>query len=405
MRRAAVFLAFFSLIFLLSIPIMPIEGEEFYYKHRTGDRFRILSTIIEDVYVNRTLSHRAEIINRIAVEICDVKGDSGSYKAVFQTAERSAYANSAAGFQWSRDYNSEFDRDRLGILNIDRKYFMPVVRNVPVFPNKQLSPGEKWSADGYEVHDFRDSFGIPEPYKIPFTANYTFLGIRQWKGTDYPAFSVSYRIFDETSRVDGRVWPERIQGASDQIIYWDMDLGQPAAYEEYFRIIMDLSDGRTAEFRGRAEAEIIEAPLMDKAGIAEDIAETLRNLDIPGASVRIDETGVTISIENIQFLPDSSILMQSEKEKLDKIAQILLRYPERDILVAGHTALAGTEAGRRLLSQERAQSVAEYLLEQKVRSPDRMLIQGFGAEKPIADNTTEAGRERNRRVEITILEN
>jgi outer membrane protein OmpA-like peptidoglycan-associated protein len=404
MRKTPLFTAFFSLIFLLTI-IMPIEGEEFYYKHRAGDRFRILSTIIEDVYINRQLSHRAEIINRIAVEINAVNGDSGSYKAVFQTAERSAYTNTAAGFQWSRDYNSEFDRDRLGYLSIDPKFFMPVVRNVPVFPNKELNPGETWSADGYEVHDFRDSFGIPDPYQIPFTANYTFLGSREWKGKTYPAFSVSYRIFNEPPRVAGRVWPQRIQGASDQIVYWDSDLGQPAAYEEYFRIILDLSDGRTVEYRGRAEAEIIEAPLMDKERIAEEIAETLRNLDIPGASVRIDDTGVTISLENIQFLPDSATLRQSEKVKLDKLAQILSHYPERDILVAGHTALAGTEAGRQQLSLERAQSVAGYLLEKNVRTADRMMIQGFGAEKPVADNTTEAGRERNRRVEITILEN
>jgi len=144
---------------------------------------------------------------------------------------------------------------------------------------------------------------------------------------------------------------------------------------------------------------------MDKERIAEEIAETLRNLDIPGASVRIDDTGVTISLENIQFLPDSATLRQSEKVKLDKLAQILSHYPERDILVAGHTALAGTEAGRQQLSLERAQSVGGYLLEKNVRTADRMMIQGFGAEKPIADNTTEAGRERNRRVEITILEN
>ena len=405
MRKIPIFLAFFNLIFLLSIPIRPIEGEEFYYKHRKGDRFRILSTIIEDVYINRQLSHRAEIINRIAVEISGVNGDSGSYKAVFQAAERSAYANTAAGFQWSRDYNSEFDRDRLGYLSIDPKFFMPVVRNVPVFPNKELNPGETWSADGYEVHDFRDSFGIPNPYQIPFTANYTFLGNREWKGKTYPAFSVSYRIFNEPPRVAGRVWPQRIQGASDQVVYWDSDLGQPAAYEEYFRIILELSDGRTVEYRGQAEAEIIEAPLMDKERMAEEIAETLRNLDIPGASVRIDDTGVTISLENIQFLPDSATLRQSEKVKLDKLAQILSHYPERDILVAGHTALAGTEAGRQQLSLERAQSVAGYLLEKNVRTADRMMIQGFGAEKPVADNSTEAGRERNRRVEITILEN
>lgn len=383
----------------------PLLGEEFFYKYRTGDRYRILSTVNEDVYINRSLSHTAEIVNRIAVEVINTAGNSASHKAVFQTAERAVGQNAGSGFQWSREYYSEFDRDRLGYLDIAEQYFMPVVRNVPVFPGKDLRPGEQWSAPGYEVHDFRDSFGISEPYHIPFTANYTFLGTRPWKGKDYPSFSVSYRILGEPARVQGRIWPRRIQGASDQTVYWDTDLGQAAAYEEYFRLIFELSDGRTVEYRGRAEAEILEAPEMDKEKMADEINADIERLNIPGVSARVEETGVTISIENIQFLPDSAILRPEEKQKLDKIIRILLQYPDRDILVGGHTALAGTAAMRQVLSLERAQGVADYLLEKRVRTPDRMVVQGYGAERPLSDNATEAGRERNRRVEITILEN
>ena len=400
MKRIVKYLIIFC--FVLAVPV---TGEEFYYKHRTGDRYRILSTVTEDVYVDRRLSHRAEIINRIAVEVSAVTGTSGSHKAVFQTAERSANAETGTGYQWSRDYNSEFDRDRLGYMTIDSSFYMPVVRNVPVFPDRELQPGEKWKAEGHEVHDFRDSFGIPEPYRIPFTADYTFLGVREWKGKSYPAFSVSYRIMSEPPPVAGKVWPRRIQGASDQVVYWDSELGQAVAYEEYFRMIFDLSDGRTVEYRGSADAEIIEAPVMDKEQIAEEIIEDIRRLDISGASVRVDEAGVTISLENILFLADSAFLRESEKLKLDKIGQILLNYSERDILVAGHTALAGTEAARQQLSLERARSVAEYFLEKNIRTADRLVIQGFGAERPVADNSTEAGMEKNRRVEITILEN
>ena len=98
-------------------------------------------------------------------------------------------------------------------------------------------------------------------------------------------------------------------------------------------------------------------------------------------------------------------MLPEEKEKLDKIGQILLRHRDRDILVGGHTALAGTEASRAQLSVERASVVADYLIERNVRSPDRVVVRGYGAEQPIADNRTEAGMRRNRRVEITILEN
>ena len=396
-------LLFFLCLFFRAYPA---AGEEFFYKHREGDRYRILSTVTEDVYIERKFSHSAEIINRIAVELIAINEDTGSFRAVFQTAEKATVAGKTENFEWSREYISEFDRNRLGYLVINSKYFMPVVRNVPVFPERDLEPGDTWSAEGYEVHDFRDSFGIPDPYRIPFMAEYLFLGEREWKGNSYPAFSVSYHLLNEPPPPEtGRIWPRRIQGASDQIIYWDLDIGQTVAYEESFRLIFELSNGVVAEYQGRADAEMIEAPAMDKEMIAEEVLENIQRMDIQGTSVRVEETGVTISIENIQFMADSSSLIHDEILKLDKIIEILNLYPERDILVSGHTALAGTKEMRDALSLERARIVADYLLEKKVRTPDRIVIQGFGAEKPLADNNTEANRARNRRVEITILEN
>ncbi|MDR2257569.1 MAG: OmpA family protein [Treponema sp.] len=385
-----------------------LAAEEFLFKHETGDRYRSLSTVREDVYIDRRLSHRAEILNRIAVEVTGVAGNKGRHRAVFQTSERAVSpANTAGGrsFQWAREYTSDFDRDTLGYISIDRKYYMPVVRNVPVFPGRNLKPGEKWTAEGHEMHDFRDSFGIADPYRIPFTATYTFLGDREWRGKTYPAFSVSYRILSEPEAVPGRLWPARIRGASDQTVYWDRDIGQARAYEESFRMIFELSDGRTVEYRGTAEAEVIESFRMDKEKIAEEITSDIQRLGIQDTSVRVVDAGVAISLENIQFQADTAIMLPGEKSKLDKIAEILLRYADRDILVGGHTALAGSEAGRLALSRERAGVVADYLIEKKVRTAGRVVVRGYGAENPIADNRTEEGMRRNRRVEITILEN
>jgi outer membrane protein OmpA-like peptidoglycan-associated protein len=128
-------------------------------------------------------------------------------------------------------------------------------------------------------------------------------------------------------------------------------------------------------------------------------------LGIADTAARIVDEGITISLENVQFQAESAELLPPEREKLAKIAGILRRYPDRDILVGGHTALAGTEAGRLQLSQDRAAAVADYLIAVGVRKPERMVVRGYGAEKPLGDNRTEEGRRRNRRVEITILEN
>jgi outer membrane protein OmpA-like peptidoglycan-associated protein len=216
---------------------------------------------------------------------------------------------------------------------------------------------------------------------------------------------VSYRIDDTPPPVRGRLWPRKITGASDQILYWDAGLGQARCYEESFRMLFELSDGTLIEYRGTAHAEILESEEMDKQEMAGRIASELEELGLKDTTVRVDQEGVTISLEAIQFAADSSDLLPVEQAKLDRIGEILARYPGRDILVGGHTALAGNSAGRQNLSTERAAAVADYLIRKGIRSEERVVVRGYGAERPIASNNTEAGRERNRRVEITILEN
>jgi outer membrane protein OmpA-like peptidoglycan-associated protein len=405
--------ACFSLFFLVCILVpMRAAGEKFEYIHRTGDRYRVLSVVNEEVYLNRQLHHRAEILNRIAVEVTGVNDGKGQHRAVFQTSERALQVSTAlgragaqGGFEWAREYDSEFERDRLGYLSIDPRFYMPVVRNVPVFPDRELRPGETWSAEGHEMHDFRDSFGIEQPYRIPFTAYYAFLGDRQWKGKTYPAFSVRYNIVSQPPAVRGRIWPRRITGTSNQIVYWDIENGRPVAYEETFTFIFELSDGTRIEYRGSAYAEIIESEPLDRDRITSEIIEEIERLEIPDVNVRTVDEGISISLENIGFYADSAVMLPGEREKLDLIAEILKRYPDRDIMVGGHTALAGTAESRMELSIERARAVTDYLLSRQVRSADRVVIRGYGAEAPVADNSTEEGRSRNRRVEIIILEN
>ncbi|GHV88394.1 membrane protein [Spirochaetia bacterium] len=326
------------------------------------------------------------------------------HRGIFQTAEQAE--GGRRSFQWSREYESVFDRDRRGNITIDKQYFMPMVRNVPVFPPRDLKPGDTWTAEGSEVHDFRDSFGIEDPYVISLTANYTFSGYDDWKGKTYPVINVSYRIFDEPPPVKGTTWPRRILGSYAQVIYWDPVLGQVRGYRENFRVIFELSNGNTVEYRGTAEAELLESAEMDKRRLADEIRKDIEDLGINDISVRAVDGGVALNLEDIQFKAESAELLPQEQAKLDKIGAILKRYADRDIQVDGHTALAGgSAASRQRLSEERAGAVADYLIGKGIRSADRILVQGFGGDRPLGDNRNEAGRRLNRRVEITILEN
>jgi outer membrane protein OmpA-like peptidoglycan-associated protein len=87
-----------------------------------------------------------------------------------------------------------------------------------------------------------------------------------------------------------------------------------------------------------------------------------------------------------------------------QIGIILSRFPARKIAVEGHTALAGNVEGRLRVSTERAQAVADFLVYLNVRRKEDIMVRGWGAERPLADNAVPEGQELNRRVEITLLD-
>jgi outer membrane protein OmpA-like peptidoglycan-associated protein len=154
----------------------------------------------------------------------------------------------------------------------------------------------------------------------------------------------------------------------------------------------------------RPEPPTRETVIAEREQIAEVIRTELAQHEVADTSVRVVDEGVVISLDNIQFLPDSVTLMDTERSKLRGIAVILGRYPERGILVGGHTALAGTAEGRRQISTARAHAVADFLISLGIRSMGGITVQGYGAERPLGDNATEEGLALNRRVEIILLD-
>jgi outer membrane protein OmpA-like peptidoglycan-associated protein len=107
----------------------------------------------------------------------------------------------------------------------------------------------------------------------------------------------------------------------------------------------------------------------------------------------------------VNFPPYSSELTAPEREKLSRIASILKQFPDRDFLITGHTARVGEERTSQILSEQRAQAVADFLISRGACGRTQVMTQGKGSREPAADNAAEEGRKKNRRVEITILEN
>jgi outer membrane protein OmpA-like peptidoglycan-associated protein len=117
---------------------------------------------------------------------------------------------------------------------------------------------------------------------------------------------------------------------------------------------------------------------------------------------KIDEEFLEFAADNIQFETGRATLKAASYVVLDQVAGILVRYPRYHLSVEGHTDNVGSNEDNLVLSEERALSCLEYLLSRGI-DPDRMEYRGLGAGKPIADNDSPEGRERNRRVVFTLF--
>jgi OOP family OmpA-OmpF porin len=105
---------------------------------------------------------------------------------------------------------------------------------------------------------------------------------------------------------------------------------------------------------------------------------------------------------NIQFEFNSGILKTESYPRLDKAAAEMKKDASVKFVLNGHASAEGTEAHNMALSIERATSVKTYLVNSGINA-DNLIVKGYGDKKPVANNSTEAGRVRNRRVEIKKL--
>ncbi|MCG8486908.1 MAG: OmpA family protein [Chromatiales bacterium] len=132
-------------------------------------------------------------------------------------------------------------------------------------------------------------------------------------------------------------------------------------------------------------------------------AKLRQRLENTGVSVTRDGDNIILNLPgNITFEVDKSDVKGDFVEILDSVALVLNEYKSTMIEVAGHTDSTGSESYNQLLSQQRAQSVSDILNRNGVAGV-RIDTVGYGESRPIASNSNAAGRQQNRRVELTLL--
>lgn len=125
---------------------------------------------------------------------------------------------------------------------------------------------------------------------------------------------------------------------------------------------------------------------------------------IPGVPENAGCPVINFKAENVQFITGSATLTTGAKTELNKLVKILNQeYPDVKIAIEGHTDNTGKAEANRVLSEKRANSVKTYLVSKKVLA-DRLTATGLGADQPVADNATPAGRAKNRRVAFKVTQ-
>jgi outer membrane protein OmpA-like peptidoglycan-associated protein len=321
-----------------------------------------------------------------------------------------------------------------GTITIDIEGGFPRFRGFPTFPAYQVRPGYKWSAQGSRAVDPLHS---GQPVIVPIIAEYEYRGTEWYKDIEV------HRIFAQyTSRYQGGASKRGTEPGFTQLrdnhkvdILIRVEDGFPLFMRDTLDETYSWPDGSTVRFSGFTLTYGSGVVPMDKEAVLAALGNTLGVASppedpLPEAAPIISETpleppsqeritvtglqdsaidlvpvpeGVRLTVRDIRFVPNSADFLPTEKPRLDLIAQALQQIPDRSLLVEGHTAAVGSTDGDLELSLERAKRMVDELVSRGI-SADRFIYKGWGSAKPVADNATEEGRSRNRRVEITILE-
>jgi outer membrane protein OmpA-like peptidoglycan-associated protein len=140
-------------------------------------------------------------------------------------------------------------------------------------------------------------------------------------------------------------------------------------------------------------------------GNYQDKQEAALRAELEGTGVSVVRNGNNITLNmpgNVTFATNSADLSPAFFGVLNSVGKVLAKYEQTVVEVAGHTDSTGSDAYNQGLSERRANSVSAYLRSQGVIE-QRLITLGMGETRPIADNSTESGRQANRRVEITMV--
>ena len=163
-------------------------------------------------------------------------------------------------------------------------------------------------------------------------------------------------------------------------------------------------EGRDVILRGEIDESSDRAPLVQTAQAVRGVRTvTDQRVARTSAKERLEKVKTDLALENIQFNLGSADLTEAGKSVLDDLATRLQQAPMLKLEVAAHTDSTGMPSYNLDLSNRRADTVVQYLVSKGIDAK-RLVPRGYGASRPVADNATDEGRAKNRRIEFQLIE-
>jgi outer membrane protein OmpA-like peptidoglycan-associated protein len=162
------------------------------------------------------------------------------------------------------------------------------------------------------------------------------------------------------------------------------------------KVNAELANAAATAARNDGDAARLSAERSEQANLA-------LQAQIEALQAKVTERGLVLTLGDVLFASGRAELRSSASANLGRLTTFLNTYPERTAVIEGYTDDVGTEDANQGLSQRRADSVRSYLVGQGV-GMQRLVAVGKGESSPVADNTSDSGRQQNRRVEIIIAE-
>jgi OOP family OmpA-OmpF porin len=229
-----------------------------------------------------------------------------------------------------------------------------------------------------------DEFGVLFTDKIKWSLDLK--GIAQKPSVDFIS-NGKYRDKDDWTKLSGSYVAE---GFETTIILGHFIYDNPERFRGFCHYYIDDVSVSLVTKESDANSEPIVKDSLIVTNTKEDVSQPLS-----------PEIGKRIPLKNIFYATNESELLPESFTELDKLADYLNDNPNTAIEISGHTDNSGSEVQNKKLSEARAKAISEYLASKGINK-SRMRHMGYGSTKPLTTNSTEEGRQLNRRVEFLI---